>query len=96
MCVAEYPKPITAVDDLPKNYDALPRERFWQQYWLARGTYKFEPKHAFGTLKTRAEIFSIDTPPPTVSGNLHIGHVYSYTQTDMKHGSRNAASQGAP
>ena len=33
--------------------------------------------------KTRAEIYSIDTPPPTVSGSLHVGHVYSYSHTDL-------------
>src|SRR5205814_6059079 len=32
--------------------------------------------------KTRAEVYSIDTPPPTVSGSLHVGHVFSYTHTD--------------
>jgi valyl-tRNA synthetase len=78
-----YPQPITSVDDLPKNYEGLTRERFWQQHWLASGIYKFEPARPDGTLRTRDEIFSVDTPPPTVSGALHIGHVYSYTQTDM-------------
>ena len=43
----------------------------------ARGTYHFD------RTKTRDQIFSIDTPPPTVSGALHPGHVCSYTQTDM-------------
>ena len=33
--------------------------------------------------KTRAEVYSIDTPPPTVSGSLHVGHVFSYTHTDL-------------
>ena len=32
---------------------------------------------------SRAEVFSIDTPPPTVSGSLHVGHVFSYTHTDL-------------
>ena len=34
-------------------------------------------------VRPRAEVFSIDTPPPTVSGSLHVGHVFSYTHTDM-------------
>ena len=38
--------------------------------------------YAFDRTATRAEVFSIDTPPPTVSGSLHIGHVFSYTHTD--------------
>jgi valyl-tRNA synthetase len=48
----------------------------WDATWEAAGTYKFD------RTKTRAEVFSIDTPPPTVSGSLHVGHVFSYTHTD--------------
>ena len=32
---------------------------------------------------TRDDVYSIDTPPPTVSGSLHVGHVFSYTHTDI-------------
>jgi valyl-tRNA synthetase len=52
-------------------------ETKWQQRWDADGTYKFDSS------KGRNEIYSIDTPPPTVSGSLHIGHVFSYTHTDV-------------
>jgi valyl-tRNA synthetase len=52
-------------------------EAKWQQQWDADGTYKFDRS------KTRDQIYSIDTPPPTVSGSLHIGHVFSYTHTDV-------------
>ncbi len=52
-------------------------EAKWQQQWDADGTYKFD------RTKTRDQIYSIDTPPPTVSGSLHIGHVFSYTHTDV-------------
>ena len=45
--------------------------------WEAAGTYRFDRS------KDRSEIFSIDTPPPTVSGHLHVGHVFSYTHTDI-------------
>jgi valyl-tRNA synthetase len=51
-------------------------EEKWSARWEADGTYRFD------RTKTRAEIFSIDTPPPTASGSLHIGHVFSYTHTD--------------
>jgi valyl-tRNA synthetase len=51
-------------------------EAKWVERWEAAGTYRFDPK-------TRSEIYAIDTPPPTVSGNLHIGHVCSYTHTDL-------------
>ena len=51
-------------------------ERFVAQ-WEADGTYHFDRS------ATRDQVFSIDTPPPTVSGSLHIGHVFSYTHTDL-------------
>jgi valyl-tRNA synthetase len=49
----------------------------WAAVWEEQGTYRFDRS------KTRAEIYSIDTPPPTVSGSLHVGHVFSYTHTDV-------------
>jgi valyl-tRNA synthetase len=45
--------------------------------WERDGTYRFD------RTKSRKEIYSIDTPPPTVSGSLHVGHVFSYTHTDI-------------
>ena len=48
----------------------------WASHWDADQTYRFDRS------KARDEIFSIDTPPPTVSGSLHVGHVFSYTHTD--------------
>ena len=51
-------------------------ESRWAQHWEAVGTYSFD------ATKPRAEVFAIDTPPPTVSGSLHMGHVFSYTHTD--------------
>ena len=54
-------------------------EARWGQSWEDSGTYRFDRGQA-----TRASVFSIDTPPPTASGSLHIGHVFSYTHTDVK------------
>ena len=51
-------------------------EAKWSARWAQDGTY------AFVRPETRGEVFSIDTPPPTVSGSLHVGHVFSYTHTD--------------
>src|SRR6476659_5423386 len=51
-------------------------EQHWGERWDADGTYHFRPGTA------RSEVFSIDTPPPTVSGSLPVGHVFSYTHTD--------------
>ncbi len=48
----------------------------WSTRWEADGTYRFD------RTRPRSEVYSIDTPPPTVSGSLHIGHVFSYTHTD--------------
>src|SRR3954466_9571309 len=48
----------------------------WSAQWEAEGTYRFDRS------KTREQIYAIDTPPPTVSGSLHVGHVFSYTHTD--------------
>ena len=45
--------------------------------WREEGTYAFEPD------TVRDEVYSIDTPPPTASGSLHVGHMFSYTQTDV-------------
>jgi valyl-tRNA synthetase len=52
-------------------------ENKWSARWEAEGTYRFDRS------RPRAEVFSIDTPPPTVSGSLHVGHVFSYTHTDI-------------
>ncbi len=52
-------------------------EERWSAAWEADGTYRFD------RTKVRAEIYSIDTPPITASGSLHVGHVFSYTHTDL-------------
>ncbi|MGA7834057.1 MAG: valine--tRNA ligase [Acidimicrobiales bacterium] len=52
-------------------------EATWTARWDDEGTYQFD------RVTTREDVFSIDTPPPTVSGELHIGHVFSYTQGDV-------------
>ena len=52
-------------------------EQKWTDRWDAAGTYRFD------RTRPRAEVFAIDTPPPTVSGSLHVGHVFSYTHTDV-------------
>ena len=52
-------------------------EAKWGQVWRDERTY------AFTRPASREDVFSIDTPPPTVSGSLHVGHVFSYTHTDL-------------
>ena len=53
-------------------------EAKWDSRWTEAGTYRFDRAGL-----NRDSIFSIDTPPPTASGSLHIGHVFSYTHTDV-------------
>lgn len=55
-------------------------EDVWGPVWEQDGTYRFD-RAAAGE---RSNVYSIDTPPPTASGSLHIGHVFSYTHTDLK------------
>ena len=69
------------MDQHPINLPEKPAleglETKWAARWEADGTYRFDRQHS------REEIYSIDTPPPTVSGSLHVGHVFSYTHTDL-------------
>ncbi len=62
---------------LPKQYEHKEREAFWQEHWVDKGTYHFHDD------LPREQTFVIDTPPPTVSGILHMGHIFSYTQADF-------------
>ena len=52
-------------------------EEKWVERWRADDTYRFD------RTQPRENVYAIDTPPPTVSGSLHVGHVFSYTHTDL-------------
>jgi valyl-tRNA synthetase len=69
-------KSDSPVVNIPEKPSLSGIEEKWAKTWQDAGTYSFD------RTKTRDEIFSIDTPPPTVSGSLHVGHVFSYTHTD--------------
>ena len=58
------------------KYNFVEEEKKWQDYWRENDIYKFDPN-------SQKPLFSIDTPPPTVSGKLHMGHVFSYVQTEI-------------
>src|SRR3989337_382668 len=62
--------------DLPQNYDPKTEEPKWQKYWEDSNLYVFDPN-------AKGEIYSVDTPPPTVSGKMHMGHAFSYSQQDF-------------
>jgi len=60
---------------LDKKYNFEEKENKWINYWKEKNIYEFKPD--------KREIFSIDTPPPTVNGKIHIGHIFSYSQAEM-------------
>ena len=61
---------------LAQRYDPAISEPELQAFWQEAGIYHFHPE-------AEGPIYSIDTPPPTVSGYLHLGHVYSFSHTDF-------------
>lgn len=63
--------------EIPDKYDHASVEKRWMEAWDSSRVYRWDP------LKSREQNFVVDTPPPTVSGSLHLGHVFSYTQTDV-------------
>ncbi len=61
---------------MQQNYSPQESEDKWRMYWLKEKVYTFN-------LQSKKKIFSIDTPPPTVSGQMHVGHSFSYSQEDF-------------
>ena len=62
--------------ELPKRYNAEESEKKWMEFWEKENVYKFNPE-------SKAEIYSVDNPPPTLSGKMHIGHSFSFSQQDF-------------
>ncbi len=62
--------------DTAKTYDHKMCDARIQEWWQAAGVYVCEKA-------VNVPVYTIDTPPPTISGSLHIGHIFSYTQTDI-------------
>ncbi len=60
---------------LDKKYVALEKEEKWLNYWKENNIYEFK--------EDGREVYSVDTPPPTVNGKIHIGHIFSYSQAEM-------------
>ncbi len=79
--MSDSPTPLTRLDparlQLPEKPALEGLERKWIARWEEAGVYRFD------RTRPRAEVFAIDTPPPTVSGSLHIGHAFSFTHTDL-------------
>ena len=70
------PEPTRAAQ-VPEKATVDGLEAKWVPEWESSGVYRFDDN------ATREQIYSIDTPPPTASGSLHVGHVFSYTHTDV-------------
>src|SRR5258708_3791303 len=70
------PSTIGRMARIPEKPTLEGLEERWSAIWEEAGTFRFDRSHA------RNEIFSIDTPPPTVSGSLHMGSAFGYVQTD--------------
>lgn len=62
--------------NMPKKYNFSERESYWQNFWERKRVYEFKPT-------SNKPLYTIDTPPPTISGVLHLGHIYSYTQAEV-------------
>lgn len=63
--------------DLPRYFKGKEQEAKWSRFWEREKIYEYQPIH------NRQETFVVDTPPPTVSGSLHLGHLFSYAHTDF-------------
>lgn len=60
---------------LDNKYNATEKEKKWLEYWKENKIYEFK--------EDKRKVYSIDTPPPTVNGKIHIGHIFSYSQAEM-------------
>ena len=76
-CSSDERDPMSTTPNVPEKPALEGLETLWNDKWETAGTYRFSRAG-----QTRDSIYSIDTPPPTASGSLHIGHVFSYTHTD--------------
>ena len=63
--------------EFQNKYKFNESEKKWRNFWKAQGVYLWDKN------ESRENTYVVDTPPPTVSGQLHIGHVYSYTHADF-------------
>lgn len=59
-----------------ERYNFTDREKYWQNFWEMNSIYQFDSNSSL-------PVYSIDTPPPTISGSLHLGHIFSYTQAEV-------------
>jgi valyl-tRNA synthetase len=58
-----------------ERYNPSEKEKYWQDFWDRERIYEFDPEKS-------GPLFTVDTPPPTISGALHLGHIFSYVQAE--------------
>lgn len=63
--------------EIPQKYDPKVAEAKWQKFWEEKKIFAFDEE------ESNKEVYAIDTPPPTVSGKMHLGHAFSYSQQDF-------------
>ncbi|MGB3187631.1 MAG: valine--tRNA ligase [Ornithinimicrobium sp.] len=80
MTVSDVPGAALRPIRLPERPSVDGLEQKWSAVWRDQRTYAFD--RAAALTAPREQLFTIDTPPPTASGSLHVGHVFSYTHTD--------------
>jgi len=59
-----------------EKYDPSEKEKYWQDFWEKEKVYEFKPEQP-------GPLYTVDLPPPTVSGEVHIGHIFSYVQAEV-------------
>ncbi len=74
------PARAATAPQIPERPSVDGLEEKWAQVWKEQGTYTFDRERALAG--SRDQIWAIDTPPPTASGSLHIGHIFGYTEAD--------------
>ena len=73
---SEKPKDPEKKAEEKERYNPFDKEKYWQDFWEREGVYRFNPEQP-------GPLYTIDTPPPTISGALHLGHIFSYTQAEV-------------
>ena len=63
--------------EVPQKYDPKISEPKWQKFWEENNIFSFDEKNS------KKQVYAIDTPPPTVSGKMHLGHAFSFSQQDF-------------
>jgi len=58
-----------------ERYNPFEKEKYWQEFWEKERIYEFNPEQS-------GHLYTVDTPPPTISGALHLGHIFSYVQAE--------------